>query len=385
MLRRNRKVIQSLITMGAIAAVNVPSGVCLLGVEMIGRPRVDRRKLGVVSTLALSGLLLGTNVRAAPPPIDDAAYLRPARLVPVESGRRLNLYCIGSGTPTVVLEAGHGDGLTTWARVQPAISKLTRVCSYDRAGFGFSDPPKKPGTIQQAADDLRALLVNASIRPPFVLVGHSMGGMIVRLYAAEHPDDVAGMVLVDATHEQQAQGYNRVDGRSRADWDRANQQDFRESERCVTAAASGRLAKGALLYDMCAAEYDPNFGPRLNAQLIRQSLGYGAQRAMVWEQESTFYISAEQLAAMPGDYGSKPLLVLHRGPDPKRKGQSQEQADNEYRMLVGLHDDVAARSTEGVSRSVPRTGHYIQLQAPDAVVEGIAHILSQVSARAPKR
>ncbi|KLD76462.1 hypothetical protein Y886_21215 [Xanthomonas hyacinthi DSM 19077] len=346
MLRRTRKVIQLLIAMGAIAAVKAA----------------------------------GPLAAAAPasPATDDAVYLHPARQVVVEPGRRLNLYCIGSGSPTVLLEAGHGDGLTTWARVQPAIARLTRVCSYDRAGFGFSDPPRKPGTIQQAADDLRALLARASIRPPLVLVGHSMGGMVVRLYAAEHPDDVAGMVLVDATNEGQAEGYNRVDGRSHADWDRANQRDFREAEQCVVAAAAGKLVADTPIYASCVAEYDPNFGPRLNAQLIRQSQSYGAQRAMVWEQESTFYASTAQLAAKPGAYGAMPLLVLYRGSDSRRRGQSQAQADAEYHMLVGLHDSVAARSTQGVAQVVPDTGHYIQMDAPDVVIDGITHVLSQV-------
>lgn len=342
---------------------------------------MPRKMLSLALIALAAGPARGGTAHVTPPPVDDAAYLRPSRLVPVTSGRRLNLYCTGSGAPTVVLEAGHGDGLTTWARVQPRVSKLTRVCSYDRAGFGFSDAPEKPGTIQQAAIDLRALLTNAGIQPPFVLVGHSMGGMIVRLYAAEHPEDVAGLVLVDPTNEHQAEGYNRVDGRSYADWDRANQRDFQEAEKCVTASTSGKLTPGAPLYDACVAEYDPNFSRRLNAQLITQSLSYGAQRAMVWEQESSFTVSAAQLAARPGNYGSRPVLVLYHGPDPRRKGQSQEQADAEYRMLAGLHIDVAARSTRGVAKVVADTGHYIQMDAPEAVIDGIARVLSE--ARAP--
>lgn len=301
-------------------------------------------------------------------PVDDAVYLHPSRLIAVDGGRRLNLYCTGSGMPTVVLEAGHGDGLTTWARIQPAISRRTRVCSYDRAGFGFSDPPHKPGTIQQAVDDLHALLSKAHARPPFVMVGHSMGGMIVRLYAAEHLDDVSGLVLVDPTNEHQAEGYNRVDGRTYADWDRANRRSFRDAERCVAAAEAGALVAGRPLYASCAADYDPEFSPRINAQLISQSLSYGAQRAMVWEQENTFYLSSAQLAATPGAYGDKPVRVLYRGPDSKREGQPQAQADAEYTMLVGLHAGEAARSSQGSAQAVPGTGHYIQMDAPDVVV-----------------
>lgn len=312
------------------------------------------------------------------PPVDEAVYLHPSELVAVEGARRLNLYCTGNGKPIVVLEAGHGDGLTTWARVQPAIARRTRVCSYDRAGFGFSDPPQKPGTIQQAVDDLHALLAKADARPPFVLVGHSMGGMIVRLYTAEYPDEVAGLVLVDPTNEHQAEGYNRVDGRTYADWDRVNQKSFREAEQCVAAAATGKLVVGHPLFESCAAGHDPEFGPRLNAQLISQSVSYGAQRAMAWEQESTFYASSAQLAARPGAYGSKPALVLHRGPDSMRKGQSQAQADAEYAMLTGLHAGEAARSSRGSVQAVPGTGHYIQMDAPEAVVKAIEDTISAI-------
>jgi pimeloyl-ACP methyl ester carboxylesterase len=300
-------------------------------------------------------------------------------MVAVEDGRRLNLYCTGDGSPTVVLEAGHGDGLNTWAKVQPALSKKVRVCSYDRAGFGFSDPPRRPGTVQQAADDLRKLLLSADIKPPYLMVGHSMGGMVVRLYAAEHPRDVVGLVLVDPTNEHQSEGYNRVDQRPYEVWDRANKHTFVDAEKCVRAARSGSLVEGTDLFESCAAADDPEFSPRINRMLIRQSLTYGAQRAMVWEQENTFYLSAAQLAAKPGHYGNKPVLVLFRGPDPRRKGQTQGQADAEYKMLVGLHAAIAARSTRGEARLVNGTGHYIQMDAPDAVVNGILDVLKELS------
>lgn len=311
--------------------------------------------------------------------IDDPAYLKPARLVEIEKGRRLNIYCIGSGSPTVILEAGHGDGLTTWAKVQRDISRRTRVCSYDRAGFGFSDAPREPGTIQQAADDLHKLLAKAGIAPPYVMVGHSMGGMIVRLYAAQHQKEVAGLVLVDPTNEHQAEGYNRVDQRPYDVWDRANKQSFAVSEKCVAAAKSGSLTKGSTLYDDCAAADDPEFSDRINRVLIAQSVTYGAQRASAWEQESTFYKSADQLAANAGNYGSKPVIVLTRGPDPVRKGQTQAQADAEYRMLSELHEGVAARSTRGTVRSIEGTGHYIQMDAPRAVIDAIFEVIDDLS------
>src|SRR5687767_9865804 len=113
-------------------------------------------------------------------------------------GRSLFISCTGTGTPTVVLEAGSGNTADTWVSVQPEVARFTRVCSYDRAGLGQSDPaPTGVRTVQDSVDDLHALLGAAAISGPVVLVGHSLGGLIVRLYASQYPDEVAGAVLVD--------------------------------------------------------------------------------------------------------------------------------------------------------------------------------------------
>jgi pimeloyl-ACP methyl ester carboxylesterase len=116
-------------------------------------------------------------------------------------GRGLFLLCEGKGSPTVLLESGMGDSISTWQRVMPALSEQTRVCAYDRAGLGFSDPPTvRPRTSQDIALDLHKLLAVAGEAGPYVLVGHSIGGLHVRVFAAEFPDEVVGVVLVDSSH-----------------------------------------------------------------------------------------------------------------------------------------------------------------------------------------
>jgi pimeloyl-ACP methyl ester carboxylesterase len=113
-------------------------------------------------------------------------------------GRALFISCTGTGSPTVVLEAGSGNAADTWVSVQPEVARFTRVCSYDRAGLGQSDPaPNGVRTVQDSVDDLHALLTAADISGPIVLAGHSLGGLLVRLYASQYPDDVTGAVLVD--------------------------------------------------------------------------------------------------------------------------------------------------------------------------------------------
>src|SRR5262249_723697 len=132
-----------------------------------------------------------------------AAYRQESRLVQIPNGRSMNLYCIGTAAPTVVLEAGIGESAFTWWTVQERIAKLTRVCAYDRAGLGRSSAGPLPRDTKSEVGDLEALLQAADIGPPYVLVGHSMGGYNVRLFASRHVNDVAGMVLIDPSVEDQ--------------------------------------------------------------------------------------------------------------------------------------------------------------------------------------
>jgi pimeloyl-ACP methyl ester carboxylesterase len=138
------------------------------------------------------------SVKGAKTPPAAGSAAGGGRLVAVGGGRRMYLHCAGSGSPTVLLEAGFPGDSTVWGDIQPQLGETTRACAYDRAGLGRSSPI--PG-VHDAGDeiaDLRRLLHVAHLQPPFVLVGHSYGGMLVRLFAARYPSETAGVVLVDA-------------------------------------------------------------------------------------------------------------------------------------------------------------------------------------------
>lgn len=149
-------------------------------------------KMIVTALLLLSTTAVAQQKDSQPSP--------PGKLVDV-GGYRLHLNCTGNGDPAVVLIAGGGDFSFDWGLVQPDISRFARVCSYDRAGLAWSDPGPTPRTMRQEAFELHTLLRTAQVQAPYILVGHSVGGLIARVYAQQYPREVAGMVLIDPTHE----------------------------------------------------------------------------------------------------------------------------------------------------------------------------------------
>jgi pimeloyl-ACP methyl ester carboxylesterase len=163
-----------------------------------------KRGLLALFIFVIALLTLGFSYEAIMAPGDAQRYPPIGQMVDV-GGYKLHLHCVGEGSPTVLLMYGSGDHSLSWSLVQEPISRQgnVRVCAYDRAGIGWSEPYPQPGarTPAEIADELHLLLTNAEITSPYILVGHSVGGMYTRMYAIQHPDEVAGMVLVDARHE----------------------------------------------------------------------------------------------------------------------------------------------------------------------------------------
>lgn len=154
---------------------------------------------GLIAVTALTGttyqwLATRTDLAASPPP---------GRLVDI-GGRKLHLWCTGNGAPAVILDTGLGGSTVGWGFVQPDVARFTRVCSYDRAGMGYSDPGPSPRTARRIASELATLLDRGGIDGPVVLVGASIAGFNVRVFASDHPERAAGLILIDASHEADA-------------------------------------------------------------------------------------------------------------------------------------------------------------------------------------
>jgi pimeloyl-ACP methyl ester carboxylesterase len=153
--------------------------------------------LGGILAGVFSLILVGAILESAAEAADAKAYPPPGKMVDV-GGYRLHIHCTGAGSPTVVIESGWGDSSAGWGWVQPEVAKTTRVCTYDRAGMGWSEASPQPRMAREYALELHNLLAKANEPGPYVLVGHSMGGYTILVYAHDYPAEVSGLVLIDS-------------------------------------------------------------------------------------------------------------------------------------------------------------------------------------------
>jgi pimeloyl-ACP methyl ester carboxylesterase len=277
----------------------------------------------------------------------------PGQLVDVDA-YKMHIYCTGQGSPTVILDAGMGDSFISWHKVQPQIAKLTRVCSYDRPGIGYSDSSPRPSTSKDFAQELHALLHNAGIPPPYVLAGHSMGGFDVRLYASLYPSEVVGMVLVDSSHPQQQKRLPPELNDLDATW-------MREQE----------------VFEFTMPIGIPRFlGFCGNEPAIRAvECNFHSVRESVAELKSISE-SAAQTAAT-GSLGDMPLVVLSHDPDTPQPDLPEDLAKPANDAWLRMQEELAHLSSKGKQVIAKTSGHYIQLDRPDLVIDAVRSVVDQ--------
>lgn len=316
--------------------------------------------VGLLTLLAIAG----ASYQALATRVDARRFPEPGKLVDV-GGYRLKLNCSGAGNPTVVLESGLGDVSVEWEPVQSEVAKFTRVCSYDRAGYGGSDAGPKPRTSAQIAQELHSLLQDAAEKPPFILVGHSFGGYNVRAFNGRFSDEVAGLILVDTVQEDQYKLLPPV---------------WKQVGAALRAHYRSQARRAPLLVELGIERLILQArGKAENSYLYLQSK-YLAARS---DELEHIQISAEQARAA-GSLGDKPLIVLTAGKKPAAGTLGLTEKDwDEYQRVWA--DDLQLRlarlSSRGKREVVEDSGHDIPSERPDAIVNAVREIQRQISIR----
>lgn len=308
----------------------------------------------------------------------DAPYESAQRLVEVGGGRHLNLYCSGAGSPVVVLEAAIGSSMYVWHKVQPALAQHARVCSYDRAGYGFSDPGGPPHTTSQNVADLHSLLTNAHVKPPYILVAHSLNAFDARLFADRYRGELAGMVLVDPSEVGEAR-FGSIYGKKKSDADTAANLKFIQT--CTRKAERHLLKSG----DDCVGPPDLHLAARLR-RVQEQHDTAPALWDAVLSEETSLNADLREVTSQQRRYGNLPLLVLTAGAaedGEKQQGASIAQIAAAKRLWKQLRDNDAAFSNRGINCVIPGVSHYVQLDKPEVVIEAVLQIIGD-SKRAVK-
>ena len=297
------------------------------------------RRLLRPSLVCIFVVLLGSRVEptAQAPPTGPP----PGVLVAIGS-HTLHLRCVGSAGrgPTVILEAGGGGFSSGWSRVQDLLSPRVRSCAYDRAGSGWSEPGPAPRTMRQEVFELHALLEAAKEPGPFVLVGQSIGGLLVRLYAEQYGSDVAGMVLVDPTHES-------------------------------SVLYSVPAARWVRLREQATARSVPE--PRREGKASTQ---YNPEDDYLAEEFQQMYLSR---TTNPEPLGNRPLIVLAAGKQPPPPGTSEELWKELRQEKDDQKTDLARLSRNSKLVRDPSSGHAIHVDNPQLVAHAIEEVLEAAS------
>lgn len=290
-------------------------------------------------------------------------------LIDIGQGRRLNMVCIGKGSPTVVFEQALGGTILDWQRIQTEVSAMTRACFYDRAGYGASDAANNDRSPRAVTDDLHALLRKAGERGSVVLVGHSIGGRYAPYYYERFPTQVAGMVLVDPGFAGQDDLGLSPD--EQAFFDGLRTKVLAKWANCEAMARQGRMTLEEP--QNCFAAKLPYY---TRDEAARMAPVY--QRPERWTTVASEYVHIDEDKGPQKDWGDLPLIVLTRDSFSPTPGASDGFNQVVKDVVLRGHQALAARSSRGRNISVPNSTHYIQASQPAVVLAAIRDVLIQI-------
>ena len=312
--------------------------------------------IGLVLLVAIIGLVYESRSQAS----DEASFPPPGQLWDV-GGRNLHLICSGDGSPTVILEAGGGSSSVQWWAIDDQLAAFSRVCMYDRPGFGYSDPSPTELTFEDGARDLNALLVAAGVPGPYILVGHSKGGMHVRTYARLYPDDIAGVLLLDAAEEEDIFGnFDFIE------------QSLKEAEGQRLFARFGLIR--FLLRNFPDSVPLPEIPDELVEPYYREIARQGTWEAAIAGGAAYRLTPPEmRVAGGFGDLGDTPLIVITHG-IPYTGGRAFLEPG-----FLSAMERLASLSTDSELIVAENSGHSIMWDEPELVVEAVQTLISRVN------
>jgi pimeloyl-ACP methyl ester carboxylesterase len=325
----------------------------------------------------------------SPPQVDPLLrpYARPATLARLPDGRRIHLNCMGRGSPTVILTAGMGDWSSSWRRIQPQLARSTRVCAWDRAGFGFSSGSVQPQTAENTTSDLQAALHAANERGPYIVVGHSAGSFESLLFAIRNRRQVRGAVFVDPSIPDQDATIERAAPALAAFMEQYHDAGLQQLRSCLESRGAAPSAEGHPVPPPCFP-YPSEFPPELTAELTRLDADRSRTLAFI-SLEVNFNASSRSLVDRLRRFGNMPLIVLSAAGEEGYLSQLPQDARNEFpafrAAFIQGHRLIAALSTRGVHRAITNSGHYIQNEQPEAVLAAIEEVIRLARGRSAGR
>ena len=338
---------------------------------------IKRGLLGLFVLVVLAAIV-GASYQAIGNRADARRFPQQGKSVslgPAFDNLSLSIDCRGEGSPTVILDSGLGVPAVGWNPVQAEVAKFTRVCSYDRAGYGWSGASSAPRTSAQIVKELHALLEAANEKGPYILVGHSFGGYNVRVYNGQYPNDVAGMVLVDASHEDQN---DRMTPALQA-FMKKSIEDLKWQRKLAPLLIHFGIARFSQRNQGEAPGVSKEFGQEmLYLQMQPKFIDASASEL------SLFAESANEVRAA-GNLGDKPLVVLTAGKSADASqlpaGFPKKEFDDFHEVWVNdLQVKESHLSTQGKRIMVPDSTHMIPFERPDTIVAAIHEVFTAVNA-----
>jgi pimeloyl-ACP methyl ester carboxylesterase len=362
----------------------VPALILLIGVVVIWlsvrrirslSANVSARWRRVAERIVLSAIVLLAAVVAGSASFNAIARLwfrahnpPPGEIYTVD-GHKMHMYCTGSGSPTIVLDAGLGDDAVTWAGVQPALAMTTRVCAYDRAGFGWSQAGPAPRDADHIASELHGLLRQAKVDLPIVLMGHSIAGIYMRDYAARYPEDLAGMVFVDGSTpmQQENPAFKAMMGKGPPPW-------------VIALVGNAAFSAGVpRLMGMCSKTK-----PGLDARSARLQAEDHCELHVDSSMNEMRNMERSGLETVhSGPYGSLPILILSHDPEKSLATESSSEKMGETAWNQ-MQEDLKKLSTRSRRIIAKGSSHYIQIDRADLIEKEVPLFIQQIRGTAPQ-